>query len=84
MREIAHTNGMESHWAMFKRGVAGLCHRVSVKHLPRYSTEFKGRHNRRPMDTGEQMGRIAREADGKRLTYDTLIGKPHTRQLRMV
>ena len=40
----AHTNGMESHWAMFKRaGSPGVYHHVSVKHLPRYTTEFEGR-----------------------------------------
>ena len=76
VREMAHTNGMESHWAMFKRGIAGVYHHISVKHLPRYSTEFEGRHNRRPMDTAAQMGRMAREAYGKRLTYATLIGQP--------
>ena len=84
VREMAHTNGMESHWAMFKRGIAGVYHHISVKHLPRYSMEFEGRHNRRPMDTAEQKGRMAREADGKRLTYDTLIGAPNTRQPRMI
>ena len=83
VREMAHTNGMESHWAMFKRGIAGVYHHISVKHLPRYSTEFEGRHNRRPMNTAEQMGKMAREADGKRLTYAVLTGSAH-RQPRMV
>ena len=44
---MAHTNGMESHWALFKRGIDGIYHHVSVKHLPRYTTEFEGRHNSR-------------------------------------
>ena len=71
--EMAHTNGMESHWAMFKRGIAGVYHHISVKHLGRYTTEFEGRHNRRPMHTAEQMGLMARKAYGKRLTYAALI-----------
>ena len=83
VREMAHTNGMESHWSMFKRGIVGVYHHISVKHLPRYSTEFEGRHNRRPMNTAEQMGPMAREADGKRLTYAALTGSAH-RQPRMV
>ena len=45
VREMAHTNGLESHWALFKRGLDGVYHHVSVKHLGRYSTEFEGRHN---------------------------------------
>ena len=47
---------------------------VSVKHLPRYTTEFEGRHNNRPLDTAEQMGIMAAGAAGKRLTYEALIG----------
>ena len=65
VRDMAHTNGLESHWALFKRGIDGTYHHISVKHLPRYSTEFEGRHNRRPLDTAEQMGMLARSADGK-------------------
>ena len=74
VRGMAHTNGLESHWALFDRGIYGTFHHVSVKHLGRYSTEFEGRHNCRPMDTEEQMGLIARGADGKRMTYASLIG----------
>ena len=46
----------------------------SVKHLHRYTMEFEGRHNARPMDTAEQMGIMARGASGKRMTYQNLIG----------
>ena len=35
--------------------------------------EFEGHHNRRPMDTADQMGRMARAADGKRLRYRDLV-----------
>ena len=66
---MAHTNGMESHWAMLKRGYVGVYHQMSVKHLPRYVAEFEGRHNSRPMDTAEQMCIMARGANGKRMTY---------------
>ena len=53
----AHTNGIESFWAMLKRGYVGTYHQMSVKHLPRYVGEFAGRHNHRPMDTADQMPR---------------------------
>ena len=33
VRNMAHTNGLESHWALFKRGLDGVYHHVSVKHL---------------------------------------------------
>ena len=56
VRGMAHTNGMESHWASLKRGYDGVYHQMSDKHLHRYVTEFEGRHNRRPLDTAEQNG----------------------------
>ena len=74
VREMAHTNGLESHWAMFKRAIDGTFHHISPKHLPRYTTEFEGRHNARPMDTAEIMGQIARDSAGHRITYRNLTG----------
>ena len=84
VREMAHTNGMESHWAMFKRGLDGVYHHVSEKHLGRYVNEFEGRHNNRPFDTEEQMGIMAAGTVGKRLPYSTLIGSRETRNPRML
>ena len=69
----AHTNGIESFWAMLKRGYVGTYHQMSIKHLPRYVVEFEGRHNHRPMDTADQMAEVVKGMDGKRLTYQTLI-----------
>lgn len=41
----AHTNGVESFWALLTRGYQGTYHQMSVKHLNRYVHEFSGRHN---------------------------------------
>ena len=73
VRGMAHTNGMESHWAALKRGYDGVYHHMSEKHLDRYVTEFEGRHNRRPLDTVDQMSRMAKGAEGKRLRYQDLV-----------
>jgi transposase-like protein len=70
---MAHTNGIESFWAMLKRGYKGTYHKMSVKHLSRYVTEFAGRHNVRDMDTLAQMSVLAKGLDGKRLRYDDLV-----------
>ena len=67
------TNGIESHWATFKRGIYGVYHHVSPKHLDRYASEFSGRHNNRSSDTIDQMQDMIRGMDGKRLRYEELI-----------
>ena len=73
VRGMAHTNGLESHWALFKRGLDGVYHHVSVKHLPLYTLEFEGRHNARPLNTADQMAALARGAAGRRLRYADLV-----------
>ena len=65
----AHTNGIESFWAMLKRGYVGTYHRMSPKHLHRYVDEFAGRHNVRTADTIDQMRAMVQGMDGKRLRY---------------
>ena len=73
VREMAHTNGMESFWAMLKRGYQGTFHKFSEKHLDRYVVEFSGRHNIRPRDTLDMMKSVAIGMAGKRLRYRDLI-----------
>ena len=73
VRNQAHTNGIESFWAMLKRGYHGTYHKMSPKHLQRYVNEFSGRHNIREQDTIQQMAMIAKKSVGKRLRYRELI-----------
>ena len=84
VRGMAHTNGLESHWALFKRSIDGTYHHISVKHLHRYIVESEGRHNNRPLDTADQMTAMAQGAVGKRMTYASLIGPLETRNPRML
>ena len=73
VRDQAHTNGIESFWAMLKRGYYGTFHHVSPKHLHRYVNEFAGRHNVRDKDTIDQMRALVAGMVGKRLMYAELI-----------
>ena len=70
---MAHTNGIESFWALLKRGYHGTFHHMSEKHLGRYVKEFAGRNNIRDLDTIDQMTSLARGMVGKRLRYADLI-----------
>lgn len=45
-----HTNGIESFWAVLKRGVYGVFHNVSVKYMQKYVNEFCYRLNHRDND----------------------------------
>ncbi len=69
---MAHTNGLESFWAMLKRGYHGAYHHISPKHLQRYVNEFAGRHNMRLLDTMDQMRHVAKALEGKQLRYSDL------------
>ena len=73
VRDQAHTNGIESFWALLKRGYHGTYHHMSAKHLQRYVNEFAGRYGVREMDTADQMSAVARRMAGKRLSYKDLI-----------
>ncbi|KKT35486.1 MAG: hypothetical protein UW24_C0008G0025 [Parcubacteria group bacterium GW2011_GWA2_44_12] len=46
----AHTNTIESFWALLKRGIMGQYHHVTTKHLNRYMDEFCFWHNGRNND----------------------------------
>ncbi len=73
VREMIHTNGIESFWALLKRGYVGTFHHISAKHLWRYVSEFEERHNTRLMDPIERFGHFVRLTVDKRLTYKELI-----------
>ncbi len=72
VRGSVHTNGIESFWALFKRGYYGTYHHKSVQHLGRYLREFGGRHNVRKADTEAQMEGLARGLVGRALTWKML------------
>ena len=69
----AHTNGIESFWAMLKRSYSGTHHYMSPKHLDRYVNEFAGRHNGRRLAVDARLEDVWRRMRGKRLRYADLV-----------
>jgi transposase-like protein len=66
---FVHSNTVESHFALLKRGVIGTFHSISEAHLSRYLAEFDFRANTRDMTDGERAAALLAGAKGKRLLY---------------
>ncbi len=59
----AHTNSLEGFWSLLKRGISGVYHGVSTKHLQAYVDEYVFRYNNRGSDMFESfMTRVIRDA----------------------
>jgi transposase-like protein len=61
------TNTAESSFALIKRGLMGVYHAVSKKHLHRYLGEFDFRWNTRNLNDGQRTSLAIESAMGKRL-----------------
>ncbi|HZM06319.1 MAG TPA: IS1595 family transposase [Candidatus Saccharimonadales bacterium] len=72
VRGNVSTNTAESSFAILKRGIVGIYHSVSKKHLHRYVNEFDFRWNARKMNDGDRTVALMQGALGKRLDYKTL------------
>ena len=72
---MASTNGIESVWAVLKRGYNGVHHNWIKKHCGRYVDEFTYRLNAGNVrrDTMDRINWLCDMAVGKRLTYRGLI-----------
>lgn len=74
-RQGVTTNGMESVWAVMKRGILGVYHHTSAKHLGRYVDEFTFRLNdgNVKVHTLDRLASFVAATSGVRLTYARLI-----------
>jgi transposase-like protein len=75
VREGVTTNSIESVFAVLKRGLIGVYHHASKKHLGRYVDEFAFRLNEGNVKrhTLERLDDLVSGTIGKRLTYKALI-----------
>ncbi len=70
-----HTNNIENYWSIFKRGIIGIYHFVSAKHLHRYCEEFGYRYNNRKDSGVLKFENAIKRAANIRLPYQVLISK---------
>jgi len=74
VRDDVTTNGVESVFAVMKRGIVGVYHHTSKKHLGRYVDEFSFRLNEGDVrrHTLQRLDSFIDGVAGKRLTYKAL------------
>ena len=74
VRGTVHTNSIESVWAVMKRGLHGVYHHASRKHLGRYVNEFAFRLNEGNVKahTLTRLDAMIAATTGKRITYKEL------------
>lgn len=68
-----HTNTIEGEWSLFKRGVVGIYHKRSTKHLQRFLNESTARANTRKIGEGQSVDLLLGASKEIRLTYVELI-----------
>lgn len=69
-----HTNSIEGFFSHLKRGIYGIYHNVSPKHLQSYCNEFSYRYNTRDLKDAERFTLSLRNVSG-RLTHKALIAR---------
>lgn len=67
-----HINNVENFWSLLKRGIIGIYHFTSAKHLSRYCDEFAHRYNTRKIKDNDRFDFNVSNSEG-RLKYKDLI-----------
>jgi transposase-like protein len=70
---LDHTNTIEGFWSLLKRGIFGIYHQVSPKHLHRYCNEFGYRYNTKVAKDVARFEDAVTKIGNARLRYVDLV-----------
>jgi transposase-like protein len=73
VKNDAYTNTVEGFWSLLKRGIDGIYHFVSKKHLQKYIDEYVFRYNTRTSSEVERFEYLLKNLSNKYLPYKLLI-----------
>lgn len=76
----SHTNTLEGFWSLLKRGVVGIYHSMSDKHLQQYVDEFVFRYNTRKLTESLRFDTMLNNIN-THLTYKQLINARDNRKM---
>lgn len=69
-----HTNTVEGFWSQIKRGIYGIYHWASEKHMQQYCNEFAYRYNTRDLLDCERFNSFLLRIESQTLKYNNLVG----------
>jgi transposase-like protein len=67
-----HTNSIEGFWSMVKRGIYGVYHWASAKHINKYLNEYSRKYNTKELTNSERFYNFFENINHK-ITYKQLI-----------
>jgi|GEM_PF-1771356 len=68
-----YTNSIEGFWSTLKRGIIGIYHSITPKHLDKYVKEFEFRYNTRHLNENERFVSFFSKLNDCRIEYKELI-----------
>ncbi len=69
-----HTNTIEGFWSQMKRGIFGVYHWASEKHMQKYCNEFSFRYNVKELSDFGKFQNWFGSFEGKKVIYSVLVG----------